>query len=283
MRGSDSRSGLPKIMKKTALITLSVFILIGLLVKTIRADEFNFAKAFQDYQYSLQTYENSYSDYSDARDFYLKNKTLTLKEDARKKTLKMLRDRDQLEVVYLTTIRLKIIETKGVSDSDKNTIFGLIDGEVEWYKNHQTNYKDGDPLEDLFNKNKESESRYKTNTLQVAYEALFLISLGEETGIRQDNEIEYSNLKTIINEGVAAGKLDMNPFNRWFSDVDSTIQILKTNEELAKTQIKVIHTQSYSPLSSYNTSIETLTSSLQALSQLNNFLIEIVTSIKNQQ
>ncbi len=270
-------------MKRTALITLSILTLTVILTNIIRAQEFNFNKAYQDYQYALQTYDNSYSDYTESRDFYLKNKTLTLKEDARKKTLKMLRDRDQLEVVYLTAIRLKIVETKGLAEGDKNSIFGLIDSEVEWHKSHQTNYKDGDPLEDLFNKSKESESRYKTNTLPVIYESLFLASLGEETGIRQDNEVEYSNLKTIINEGVTAGKLDMNPFNRWFSDIDSTIQILKENEEKAKTQIKAIRTQSYSPLTAYNTSVGTLLVSSQSLSQLNNFLIEVLTSIKNQQ
>ncbi|HET7099191.1 MAG TPA: hypothetical protein VFI61_03095 [Patescibacteria group bacterium] len=252
-------------------------------LSTASAQTFDAEKAYLDYQFSLTTYDKSFTEYQDARDFYLKSQTLTLKEDARIKTVKMLESRDQLEIVYLTALRMKILETKGISNDDKNRIFGNIDSEVEYYKKHIENYKDDDSLENLFNKNGEAESRYKSNTSPIIYESLFLISLGEQIGIRNDNELEYGTIKDFINSGVASGKLQMNPFNRWLGDIDSVIESLKKNESLASTQIQNIHGQFYSVSSSYQKALDTLTVSSKLLTQLNGFLIEVLTSIKNQQ
>lgn len=272
-----------KPMNKKIIVTILLLSLFVFVYKSTLAEGLSSEKAYADFQFSQQVYTNSSSDFEDARDFYIKNETLTLKEDARKKLLKMLSSRDQLELVYITALRTKIVESKGLDESSKSSVFSLIDSEVAWYKDHQLNYKDGDPLEDLFNKSKESESRYKTNTLPIIYETLFLISLGDQVSIRLDNEAEYQGLKTLVSNGVSNGKLDMNPFNRWFSDIESVINTLKTNEEKAKKQISAIHSQSYSTSSSYYSSISTLEDSVVPLSQLNNFLIEVLTSIRNQQ
>ena len=247
------------------------------------AQTFDANKAYLDYQYSLDVYNQSNKTFVDAKDFYLTNKTLTLKEDARKKLLVMLRDRDQLEWVYLTALRMKTVETKGLTDDEKGSMYTKIDGEIAWYKVHLDNYKDGDPAEDLFTKSDESQSRLKTTTLPIVYESLFTISLGEEIGIKNDHVDIYSNLRSIIDKGVADGKLDMNPFNRWFTDIGLVIDELKQNEDLSKTQIQKLYNQYDSNSGAYNTATETLSTSIKPLSQLNRFLTEVLTSIKNQQ
>lgn len=254
-------------MKKGLLAILVLVIIIGLCPKKSFAQTFDANKAYQDYQYSLDVYNQANTTFENAKDFHLKNKTLTLKEDARKKLLTMLRDRDQLESVYLTALRIKMLET--------NSSVGNIESEIEWYKNHMNNYKDSDPTEDLFNKNSEVESRYKTNTSPIIYEALFTISLGEEMGLREQHEAIYTQLKALIK--------NTDFFDRWFTDIDSTVQTLKQNEELAKTQIQKMYGQNEPNLGSYNTAIEILDSSIKPLNQLNNFLTEVKTSIKNQQ
>ncbi|KKU10691.1 MAG: hypothetical protein UX13_C0005G0004 [Candidatus Woesebacteria bacterium GW2011_GWB1_45_5] len=268
-------------MKKAAIIT-TILLSILFLPAGVGAQDFNFEKAYQDYVFTQGQYRNAYSDYEKAKDFYLKNQTLTLKEEARKKTLTMLRERDQMETVYLTALRLKILEIRGLTGDQKNAIFGKIDTEVAWYQDHKAGYNDGASLEDLFNKSKEPESRYKTHTLPLIYESLFIITLGEQKTIGQDQENIYSALRTTIDENVKTGKLDMNPFNHWFSDIDLIIKNLTQNEERAKTQIQKVYGQTLSPVSSYNTSLTTLSSSLNLLGQLNQFLIEVLTSIRNQ-
>lgn len=270
-------------MQKTALTLLVLSTLFTVLGTNVRAQTFDFFRAYQDYQYSLSVYNQSFSDFQDAKDFYLKNPTLTLKEDARKKTLTMLRNRDEMMRVYLTALRMKIVETSGFDESDKNKIFGKIDPEVAWYASHKANYKDDDPLEDLFGKSSESESRYKTNTAPVAYESLFDITLGQEQGLRSSQEAIYKNLRSIIDTQVSAGKLDINPFNRWFTDIEAVIQDLKKDETEGQTQIQKMYGQYYvQPLGIYNTAIGPLDKSVNFLSQLNGFLVEVATSLQNQ-
>lgn len=269
-------------MKKAATVFIPIIVMF-FVAATANAQDFDFNRAYQDYLYAQNVYNQDHASYQDARDFYLTNQTLTLKEDARKKTLQMLKDRDKLESVYLTALRMKIVETKGLSSDQKGGIFGKIDPEVKWYQDHVSSYQDGDQTDTLFSKSAESEDRYKSSTLPIIYESLFNISLGTEIGMRQDQEEIYASLKNIIDAGVGAGKLDINPFNRWFSDIDTVISTLKENESTSNEQIQKIYGQYFSLQGSYNTAVNTLSSSLTSLKQLNSFLTEVLTSIKNQQ
>jgi hypothetical protein len=259
-------------VKKTALAIL-LFLLLAA-VFPARAQDFNFARAYQDYQFSLTTYDQSYKEYTDARDFYLKNQTLTLKEEARKKTLTMLKNRDQLYIVYLTALRMRIVEVKGLTGDEKGGMYTKIDSEVSWYKDHIVNYKDEDLLENLFDKSSESESRYKTMTIPIIYEALYDISLGEEIGIRQDHEAIYSDIKSGVN--------NPDPFARWFNDIDNTLKILKQNEDNSRVKLAKMFGQSYGVQNAYQNATDVLTASLKPLSQLNEFLSEVLVAINNQ-
>ena len=60
------------------------------LVSSAQAQEFDFTKAYQDYIYNQTIYEQAYSAYDEAKNSYLKNQTLTLKEEARKKLTRCL-------------------------------------------------------------------------------------------------------------------------------------------------------------------------------------------------
>ena len=270
-------------MKKTV---LTIFIAFLAILKPIsaHAQDFNFKKAFEDYQFSQGNYNESFSNYQKYKDAYLKNPTLTLKEDARKKTLNMLKLRDELQKVYLTALRMRIKENAGLTENEKGALFTKIDSEVDWYLKHKGEYQDGDTLDSLFSKSGESENKNKTITTQIVHESLFYISLGDEVDLRVIQENIYKNLTDTINIGVAEGKLDINPFNRWFLDIGDVIKKLIANEGLGKTSIQKMYGQSVSsPTSAYNTSIEPLESSLKLLTQFNSFLTEVLTSIKNQQ
>ncbi|HKB88155.1 MAG TPA: hypothetical protein VKC53_00750 [Patescibacteria group bacterium] len=267
-------------MKKTALFGLVVIFLF--FPAKVVAQTFDANKAYADYQYQLSIYQEDYSNFQEAKTFYLANPTLQLKEDARQKTLKMLKDRDQLMIVYLTALRIQIVETTGFDDSQKGAIFGKIDSEVDWYKIHIPNYKDSDELVDLFNKADEGRSRNETNTTPIVDEALFDIGLSKEIGIRKDHEQIYSDLKNYINDQVAKGTLKIDPFNRWLNDTDAVLQLLKKNEASGATKIQTIYTQNFGTASTYNEAIQILSASLSPLSQLNNYLTEMLNSIQNQ-
>ena len=268
-------------MKKAVLI-LSLFLISLFTPFTASAQTFDAAKAYSDYQYQLSIYQQDYSGFQDAKTFYLANPTLQLKEVARQKTIKMLKDRDNLMSVYLTALRIQILETKGFDDSQKNAVFGRIDSEVDWYKNHISVYLDSDQLVDLFNKSDESKSRYGTNTLPIIDESLFDIGQSQEIGLRLSHQEIYSNLKNFINEQVALGKLRIDPFNRWFNDIEAVTELLKKNESAGTVKIQTIYANDYGIGSTYDDAIETLISSVGPITQLNNYLTEMLASIQNQ-
>ncbi|KKQ92149.1 MAG: hypothetical protein UT58_C0011G0026 [Microgenomates group bacterium GW2011_GWC1_39_7b] len=248
-----------------------------------QAQTFDFNKAYQDHLYSLTLYNQAYSDYQDAKNSYLANKTLSLKEDARQKTLNMLKVRDQMMTVYMQMLKQKIVEDKGLGTDDINNIFVKIDSEIDWYKSDKEKYNTNDSLETLFGRSEEARARYKTNTLLTIDEALVDIGLGEEIALRNKHEAVYSTLKTAIDAGVATGKLTLNPFNHWLTDIDATDSMLKQNESDVRTRIQKIYNQSYSPQGSFEASIEILGLGIPQLSQFNKFLVEVLNYIKNQQ
>lgn len=270
-------------MKKIALFLIFLFSAFYILSPSAHAQDFSAAKAYQDYQFQVSKYQASDSEYEEAKTFYKKNPTLQLREEARKKTLTMLKERDQLMVIYLTAVRTQITETTGFTTEEKSQIFGNIDPEVVWYQTHIINYQDGDELNTLFSKSDESKSRYQNFTKFVATNSLFDISLSQEIGLRANHQIIYSDLKNFIDSEVAAGKLKIDPFNRWLNDTDSVLQTLAKNESAAKAKIPSFYAKNFSLTSTYASGLQILTSSVSPLAQLNNYLTEMLTYIQSQQ
>lgn len=269
-------------MKKIGIL-LATFALFITLTATVFAQSTTFEKAYQDYQFTRSVYDQSYTDYQNARNAYAANQTLSLKEEARRKTLKMLKDRDQLMIVYVNMLKTKISELPALVGSDRDSVYSKIDAEVVWHTNHKANYKDDDDLEILFSKNDEAKDRYKTQTLLVIDESLFDISLGEVKGLRQEHEQLYATERAIIDAGVASGKLTLDPFNHWFTDIDSTVKTLKEAEDESRTKIQDIYNQTYAPEGAYDNALTILSRTLKPLSQFNQFLLEIAAYIRNNQ
>lgn len=285
MRQFDSGRGLK--MFKSAKLPLLLAIVLGLLwilsADKLYAQNFDFNKAYQDYQYSFTKYDQASTDFDNAKNSYLKNTTLKLKEDLRQKTIQMLKARDQLIKVYLTMLRMKVVENKGLTDEYKNNLFAKIDPEVEWYNLDSSKYLDSDSLELLFDKGDQPKNRYESSTILIINEAMAYVTIGEVTEARTNHEQIFTGIRSLIDAGVSSGKLTLTPFNNWFSDIDATDQTLKQNEGKARQKIAELYTQSYSPKSTFNSAVNILEPSVVLLSKFNQSLNEILNYIKNQQ
>lgn len=284
MHQFDSGRGLSNNMpKKTAIFIASLILFFALDTKSAFAQDFNFDKAYQDYIFTQSQYQNAHSAYEEAKEAYLKNSTLTLKEEARKKTRLMLIARDELERVYLTALRMKIFETKGVESGQKNTILASLDSEIAWYKDHLAAYPDGEPLESLFTKSTEAETHYKETTLPLIYNSLFQISVGQLAGLRMDHEETYKSVRDFIQIQVDSGTMRIDPFNRWFNDIQTTVTTLSDNEAKAITQVTKLNTEgNFSPSGTFKSGIDKLSTSQNLLLQLNGFLLELITAVRSQ-
>jgi len=271
------------------LITITTCIIASCLAiiaptKNVYAQSVSYNKAYLDYQYNLTQYNEAFSSFKNAKSAYLSNPTLNLKEEVRLKMFTMLTARDQLLSVYLTTLRVKITEDEGLSDEDKNRVFSKIDDDIKWHNDDKTRYSTNDSLEILLGRNEESKNRYETNTYLTVEEALTYISLGQEISLRLKHEQILSGLKSLIDSGVASGKLIASPFNHWFEDIEATDQLLKQNEEKVRQEIlKMDEGFHYSQNDVCDNCKEILSSSVTSLSQFNQFSTEILNYIDNQQ
>jgi hypothetical protein len=272
-------------MKKFALIVIFLLVFLSTaycVLGTTQAQTFDSNKAYDDYVFTQTKYEESYRDYETKKDAYLKNPTLTLKEEARVSTINMLKLRDDLHRVYLTAVRTKVNEIRGLTQDEKGGIFTRLDAEVLYYQGHKLTYTGNEPLEEVFKINATVEDHYNKQTLPSIYEALFMISYGQQVGIRQDNQKIYQSLVSFLNQKVADGVLIIDPFNRWILDITGLTDNLQKNENLAKVQIQKIFTESYNPASKFDTAIGILSQGAPNLLKLNSFVTEFMIAINNQ-
>ena len=247
-----------------------------------KAQDFSFDKAYQDYQHNLTQYQKAFSEYDYAKNAYIMNSTLNLKDDVRLKMLDLLTTRDELIRVYLTMLRMRIVENNGLTNDEKNSIFLKIDKEIEFYNNDKTKYSTNDSLTTLFSRNEELENRYKFETHKIIKEVIAYVSLGEEISLRLNHEQIYTNLRLLIDSRFSSNELVRTQFGHWFNDIDATIQIITQNEKEVRQEIDKIELNSQSKDVTCEPCNEILSYSIVSLSQYNGFLTEMINFIKNQ-
>lgn len=284
MHQFDSGRGLKDMRKitKTSIISV-VFASIVFFATTVNvfAQDLSYNKAYQDYQYNLTQYNEAFSNFKYAKNTYTANPTLNLKEEVRSKMFTMLTARDQLLSVYLGALKAKISEDTGLTKEDKESIISKIDLDINWHEEDKAKYLATDSLEVLLGKSEEGKKRYEEITSITISKALIYITLGQEISLRLKHEQILSGLKSLIDSGVASGKLTASPFTHWFEDIETTTQTLKQNEEKLRQEIAKIDERTYYTRDVCDNCNQILSSSVLSLSQLNQFLTEVLNYIDN--
>lgn len=235
------------------------------------AEELTFDKAKADYLFTQDNYRTSLSAYNLKRDAYLKNPTLSLKEELRISLYDFLTKRNDYKRTYLTVIRTK------ASD------FAKIDSEVVWYEKRKDSLKSTDSLEDLLSKSKEEDERYQTNTLPIIYFSLSNISLSSIIELKNEHITVYNKLKNEADELVKLGRADSSLFERWYKDIDFELAKINDIEKLTETEIqKIFSADNYQIKKSYEKVVEKLSPARQNLLQLNKFISELELTISEK-
>ena len=149
----------------------------------VKAQDFNFDRAYNDYLYNYNLYRENYRAYLNAKETYLKHRTLTSKTEALKKTKQMLINQDEVIKTYLTALRLKLMENQGLSPEEKNILFSSLDKEIDWFRQHQEEINNTDNLEDLTIIAEKSKKQYESTEILI-YQTLGTILAGKETTLR---------------------------------------------------------------------------------------------------
>jgi tryptophan-rich sensory protein len=252
-------------------------------VNNIFAQELSSDTARKDYVFSEDNYKNSLSIFNLKKGSYSKNPTLSIKEEARIALLDLLIKRVSYKKSYLTFVRSKVTESKGLNNDEKGAVYSKIDPEVLYYENRAKEYTVNTPLEDLISKSKEEDAKYETVTLPVIYFALGNLSLGDVINLRNENTVIYKTLRTEAENLVKLGRADQFLFDRWFKDIDLELNKIIDIESMAKKQNELVFDKdTYKVEKAYEDTIEAISPAKSNLLQLNQFIKELEITISEK-
>ncbi|MBI4057810.1 hypothetical protein HY405_00625, partial [Candidatus Microgenomates bacterium] len=186
-----------------------------------------FKRAYEDYVFSYTLYRSAETDYQFARGQYLTFKTLDSRRNAQEATAKLLTLRDEVVKTYLTAVRTKLRETKGVIDD--STYYGLIDPEVVWFIAHKGTISTSNSLDELVSKSDEARDRHGMAEVAI-YQTLSGITIGNLNSLRQElilitqstkNKIESIKQTSDPNERLSDRKIQT--IERWMGDVETRL------------------------------------------------------------
>jgi hypothetical protein len=247
------------------------------------AQDFTFEKARQDYIFSEDNYKQKLFDFNLKKGSYSKNPTLSLKDEFRISSLSFTSIRNILIKNYLTMLRIKVLESDGLNDSQKATIYSKIDTEVSWYENRKNNYQSENTLEDIIKKSNEEDLKYENETLPVIYYTLAYTSLGDSISIKNRHIKLYKELKSEADGLVNLGRADKSLFERWFNDIERELNLIANIESQTITEIEKIQgADKYQRESGYENSVEIIDPVKSNLLRLNGFVMELENVIESK-
>ncbi|HEX6976783.1 MAG TPA: hypothetical protein VF185_00285 [Patescibacteria group bacterium] len=274
-------------IKKTLILLIAfafIFANIGIIHSQTPAPVFDYNRAYADYVYNTDLYNTAYSDYQVARSAYLSSKTLAAQTNAQSATLKMLQARDEMVKTYLTALRMRIKETQGLVDNDKNVIFSQIDTDVAWWIAHKTKLTSAATLDDLVADSNEAYDHYPS-TLIVIYNGLFDVFTGRIDDNRNNMQRIVESIKVEVAQIKANGDKNTSQIERTLIDVDNDVQRSQTKESEAKniiTGMTLEQNASESNDQKFENAKTKLKESLAYLNDAEKLIIQIMTQIKTK-
>lgn len=252
--------------------------------RSVKAEDFDYQTAYKDYQYNYNLYNKLHDEYKLARASYMQYGTLLSEEEAKKATLAMLQARDETIKTYLTALRMRVKESGGLGDSEKESLFRRIDPEVSYFEDHKDKLASVGSLEDFVEDSDEAKERFSDSTEIVFYTSLTNIAIGNTAYERKQIEEIIASLKSKISDIKLAGDKDVSVFDRFFVEIDNKLQRSREKEDGAKDIIGESE-KSYKKddkVGYYNDAIGSVQGSYLYLKEIVSYLKEIIRIIKTK-
>lgn len=200
-----------------------VFSLPAKLLAQESPSDFDFAQAYKDYVFALNNYNSEHAEYLLAKAQYKQAGTLVSQTKAREETVGMLEARDEVVIVYLTAVRMKLVEAEGVPDITKNGLFARLDAEIAWFRDHKSRIASAGTLADLEKDSQGASERFNKLSQSVAYEVLATIPFGKLSLMRDKSDSILQDINAKIFEIRANGDKDTTNAERWAQEVSDKI------------------------------------------------------------
>lgn len=246
---------------------------------TQTSEEFTFEKAYQDYVYTLDQYQGAHGEYKLARAQYLQAKTLVAQTNAREATAKMLVERDNVVITYLTALRLKLAETEGVNEIERENIYLLVDAEVKWFTAHRDKITSAGTLDDLVADSDAAKSQFTAFTTSVIYQSLSELPIAKVSLMREDAIGILSSIKTKVEEVRTNGDWDSQipVIDRWVTETDNKITRSLDKSIEAQTSIPNLNVTN----NNYTAVVTKAQEAAQLLRDASGFMREIIRNLKS--
>lgn len=209
-------------MKKILVILLTLATL--LFPQTTNGqDDLTFEKAYADYVHNYDAYKRARNEYELARLNYLSDKTLSSKTKAQDAMLTMMVARDNVVITHLTALRKKLSDTSGFDNSEKESYFSQIDGDVSWHKSHRDGLPNAGSLENLVEESEKAKDKYEETTLILGYHTLGTVQIGKVITFTERLRKIISDINSKVGEIRLAGDKDTGRVERWLLDTEARI------------------------------------------------------------
>lgn len=255
-------------------------LLLLLLPLTVKAQDLDFNRAFQDYIYNYNLYRSSHLEYVSAKSEYLTYKTLTAQTKALEATQKMLLSRAETLKTYLTALRMKLKETTGVLNYQQNMYYLKLDNEVTWISSHETSLPSAATLDDLVKISQEAEKRYPTMEI-LAYQTLGTVMTGKEVTLRDKINEQISKTEAKINQIKETGE-DTTTLERWLIQAKEKIKRSEEKEKEAQNILSGLKTTDKNKIQTWNKAQKAFEEENQYLKEAVSYLKEILREIKSE-
>lgn len=268
-------------MKYLPIIFFSLFAARYLLLAPAFAQQppFDFIRAYNDYIYTYNQYQSAHKEYIVAKQAYLNYKTLTSKNETLAKTSQMLKLRDKVVQTYLTTLRMKLAETTGISNYEQNILYLKLDDEVAWFSDHAELLGSAGSLEDLVDSAGKAQNRYKKTEILI-YQALGTVLAGKESALREEISQQIDTLKEKLGEIRQEGNKDTAALERWLLEAENRLVRSQEKQFASQQTLAKMESRGRNMAGIYHQAQYTLEESHQYLKEANSYLKEIIVEVK---
>ena len=253
-------------------------------VTTLRSD-----KAYKLYIEAVANYESAHEIYLQRKSQYLRFGTLKSRQDAQEATEAMMQARDTVVISYFNALEEHLTNSTGVPEARIESLGLAFDAETQWFEEHKASITSATSLEDLVNKTKEAESRWKSDE-GLMYEVLSTISYGKILDFSSRTNETFSALRQKIadikqdeREEYVFSEKKFDILGRWVSEIEQRITQSKDVQLEAENKISEFATKKGRGLNSYNEVIATLGQAQTLLKEANTYMNEIIREIKTKE
>ncbi len=239
------------------------------------------AQAISDYEFMLQKYRQSHTDYLSAKNTYLAFKTLNAQTEAIDKAKILLIARDDVLRTYLFAIRITLRNTPGVNPQELASLSTKLEKQELFLVSHKDTISPITGLPEISTASLAMETKYP-EIQTLGYQALYAVIVGQQASASSTLLDQLDQLTNLTSEATN-DDFDTAKANQWLTDTKSTLDKLQPDRVETQALLAKIKPEKSALMSNqrqFAKILDLLDTSRNRLIQVTEFLKETIKLIK---